>query len=433
MKYSSWGLYPTSNPLRVIKPFWRTEIPSFFNYEQFVLPYGYGRSYGDVCLNNGGVLIDCSYLRHFILYDKENGILRCEAGTQLADILKLIVSDGWFLPVTPGTKFISIAGAVANDVHGKNHHHMGSFGRFIRKFELLRSDGERYICSNDENQSLFKATIGGLGLTGLLTWVEISLQRIPGSFLNVESIKFASLNEFFDLNQKSNFYDYTVAWVDFSCGGTGSIRGIFQRANFVESPFYSGKDVKFKFPFFMNFSLINSISVYFFNTLYYSRQTEKFQSKIIHFDPFFYPLDRVLDWNRVYGRKGFLQYQFVINEQNSLEVLMELFNYAKKLGLYSFLTVLKTFGNFEPVGLLSFPRKGITLAMDFPITPNIFKYLEVFDNIVLDAGGVIYPAKDARMSPKSFYSSFGVRIDEFLKWKDPKFSSSFWRRVMSKG
>lgn len=429
MKYNSWGLYPKSEPAKVVKFFWRTDIPLLSDFTNLVLPYGYGRSYGDVCLNNGEVLIDCSSLRHFILYDRENGIIRCEAGTMLADILKLIVLDGWFLPVTPGTKFVSIAGAIANDVHGKNHHRVGSFGRFVRKFELLRSNGERYICSNQENSDLFYATIGGLGLTGLITWVEISLQKVPGSFLYVESIKFSSLEEFFELNQTSNNFEFTVAWVDFSSSGKGSVRGIFQRANFFESPFELSKENKINFLFAPKFSLINSFSVFVFNTLFYSKQSEKFLKNIVHFNQFFYPLDSVENWNRIYGGKGFLQYQFLIPEEDGFQILMDFFNCAKKLNLYSFLTVLKTFGDFPPSGLLSFPRKGITLAMDIPISRNIFNKLKLLDNIVLKAGGAFYPAKDARMSSDAFYKSYGDRIEEFIKWKDAKFSSSFWRRV----
>ncbi|MGQ9818943.1 MAG: FAD-binding protein [Candidatus Kapaibacteriales bacterium] len=430
MNYHSWGLYPKSKPAKILKVFWRTDIPLLSDFKNYVLPFAYGRSYGDVCLNNGEMLIDVTYLKHFIYYNRENGIIRCEAGTSLSEILKLITPDGWFLPVTPGTKYISVAGAIANDVHGKNHHSVGSFGRFIRKFELLRSDGKRYLCSREYNSDLFYATIGGLGLTGIITWVEISLQKIPGSFLLVENYKFSSLEEYFHLNNESNQFEYTVAWVDFSSGGKGRIRGIYERANFVESPFVElMANPKFKIPFLLPFSLINAFTVFSFNTLYFTKQLEKINKGLIHFDTFFYPLDKVANWNRIYGRNGFIQYQFVIPDENAYQRLENFFNYAKKLNLYSFLAVMKNFGNKSSGGLLSFPRKGITLAIDFPITKAIFKKLEILDKLVLEAGGAFYPAKDARMSSEAFLLSFGSRINNFLIHKDPKFSSSFWRRV----
>lgn len=430
MRYQSWGLFPKSKPAEVLKVFWRTEIPSLSETKYLILPYAYGRSYGDVCLNNGEMLIDVTNLNHFIFYDRENGIIRCEAGTRLLDILELVIPDGWFLPVTPGTKYVSIAGAVANDVHGKNHHRVGSFGRFIRKFELLRSDGKRYLCSREDNPELFYATIGGLGLTGLITWVEISLQKVPGSFLFVEKHKFSSLEEYFQLNFESNRFEFAVAWVDFSSGGKGSIRGIYERANFVESPFLGPKpNPKYVIPFLPPFSFINAFTAFSFNTLYYTKQLEKITKELIHFDSFFYPLDKVANWNRVYGRNGFIQYQFIIPDENSYQTLENFFNLAKKLKLYSLLAVMKNFGNLPSGGLLSFPRKGITLAIDFPFTEDILKKLRYLDEIILEVGGAFYPAKDSRMTAEAFFLSFGSIINEFLVWKDKKFSSSFWRRI----
>lgn len=428
--HQSWGLFPKSEPAEVLKLFWRTEIPLLSGIKYLILPYAYGRSYGDVCLNNGEMLIDVTNLGHFIFYDRENGTLRCEAGTKLSDILELVVPDGWFLPVTPGTKYVSIAGAVANDVHGKNHHCVGSFGRFVRKFELLRSDGNRYLCSREDNSELFYATIGGLGLTGIISWVEISLKKIPGSFLFVERHKFSSLEEYFQLNYESSQFEFTVAWVDFSCGGQGSIRGIYERANFVESPFFGPKsNAKYVIPFLPTFSLINPVTVFSFNTLYYTKQLEKITKGLIHFDSFFYPLDKVANWNRIYGRNGFVQYQFVIPDENAYQILDNFFNFAKKLNLYSFLTVMKNFGNLSSGGLLSFPRKGITVAIDFPLTENVFKKLQNLDKLVLEGGGAFYPAKDSRMPSDAFFASFGSKIKEFFVWKDKKFSSSFWRRI----
>lgn len=430
MSYQSWGLFPKSEPAQVFKLFWRTEIPLLSDTRHLVLPYAYGRSYGDVCLNNGEMLIDVINLKHFIFFDRENGIIRCEAGTKLLDILELVIPDGWFLPVTPGTKHVSIAGAVANDVHGKNHHCVGSFGRFVRKFELLRSDGKRYLCSREDNPELFYATIGGLGLTGIITWVEISLRKVPGSFLFVEKHRFSSLEEYFQLNYESSQFEFTVGWVDFSSGGKDSIRGIYERANFVESPFLSLKaNPKYVIPFLPRFSFINKVTVFSFNTLYYAKQWEKIIKGLIHFDSFFYPLDKVGNWNRIYGRNGFIQYQFVVPDENAYQILENFFNLTKKLNLFSFLAVIKNFGNLSSGGLLSFPRKGITVSIDFPFTREIFKKLQYLDALVLEVGGAFYPAKDSCMSAKAFFVSFGSKIEKFLVSKDKKFSSNFWRRV----
>ena len=189
----SWGRYPTVEPEQVVPLFWRNELPILSDFSTSVLPYGYGRSYGDSCLNEGGVSLDATYLRRFISFDEEQGLLRCEAGVSLADILDEFVPRGWFLPVTPGTKFVSVGGAIANDVHGKNHHKAGTFGCHVTQFELLRSNGERLLCSPTENSELFRATIGGFGLTGLILWAEFRLKPIRSPYISVDHIRYNSL------------------------------------------------------------------------------------------------------------------------------------------------------------------------------------------------------------------------------------------------
>src|SRR5450432_2681910 len=223
----SWGRYPTVEPEQVVPLFWRNELPNLSDFTTSVLPYGYGRSYGDSCLNEGGVSLDATYLRRFISFDEEQGLLRCEAGVSLADILEEFVPRGWFLPVTPGTKFVSVGGAIANDVHGKNHHKVGTFGCHVTCFELLRSNGERLICSPDQNIDLFRATIGGLGLTGLILWAEFNLRAVPGPFIAEEQIRFSCIDEFFEMTEASDKdFEYTVSWVDCLATGKNLGRGL---------------------------------------------------------------------------------------------------------------------------------------------------------------------------------------------------------------
>lgn len=227
----SWGRFPKATQ-SAVDLFWITEPPPFSAIQGSMLPYGKGRSYGDVCLNDAGVLLLTAGLDHFISFDVETGLLRCEAGVTLDAVLRLAVPRGWFLPVTPGTKFVTVGGAVANDVHGKNHHLMGTFGEHVRAFEILRSDGQRLLCSKSQNVEMFRATIGGLGLTGLMLWVEFQLERINNPFIAVEEIQYRNLDEFFALAEESErSFEYTVAWVDCLARGPKLGRGVFMRGN----------------------------------------------------------------------------------------------------------------------------------------------------------------------------------------------------------
>jgi FAD/FMN-containing dehydrogenase len=433
--YDSWGRYPKCKPYDVFPVYWRNEIPELNKFSKKILAYAWGKSYGDSCLNDNEILIDTKGLSKFISFDENNGLLRCEAGVTLASILDFFVPRGWFLSVTPGTKFISVGGAVANDVHGKNHHNSGTFGCHVTKFELVRSTGKRLICSNDENTELFRATIGGLGLTGLITWVEFKLKPCPSAFFAMESEKFDNLEEFFEINNESEKkFDYTVSWVDCTASGGSLGRGIYSRGNHADPSEYQlpklPKQKLKNFP--IDAPFINSFSVNVFNVLYFNKQFDKIEKKIIHYDPFFYPLDAVLHWNKAYGKKGFLQYQFVVPFGNEKDTVREILKQVSGSGMSSFLTVLKTFGNIKSPGMLSFPRPGVTMAIDFRMGgKNTLKFLERLDNIVRESGGVLYPAKDARMSAEDF-QRFYPQCTEFEKYVDPAFSSSFWRRVTNR-
>lgn len=433
-RYESWGRYPKAEPALIAPVVWRCEPPRFNAFERPVLPFAQGRSYGDVCLNDGGVLIDTSPLRRFMAFDEERGILRCEAGVTLAEILELIVPRGWFLPVTPGTKYVSVGGAIANDVHGKSHQQAGTFGCHVRQFELWTSTSERLLCSPTRNTELFQATIGGLGLTGLIVWAEVQLKAIGSPFMTMECIRFCTLEEYFELSAVSDVeYEHTVAWVDCLARGERTGRGIFIRGNHAEParqvPAKAGKSRTVRLPFDAPAVLLNRLSVKAFNTVHYYAQSRKTVQRTVHYEPFFYPLDAVQDWNRLYGKRGFLQYQCVVPHADGCAAIRELLTRIGRSGLAAFLAVLKTFGSIPSPGMLSFPRPGVTLAVDFPYQgAGTVELLEALDEMVLARGGAIYPAKDARMSAGSFQRSF-PQWKEFTRFIDPKFSSSFWRRV----
>ncbi|RMF69753.1 MAG: FAD-binding oxidoreductase [Calditrichaeota bacterium] len=432
----SWGRYPRVAHRGVLRPACEDEVlAALRDADTTVLPRGLGRSYGDSCLNAGGYLVENTGLKAIHEFDPEKGRLRCGAGVTLDEILRLAVPHGWFLPVTPGTKFVTVGGAIANDVHGKNHHRAGNFGHHVLRLELLRSNGERIVCSEKENADWFAATVGGLGLTGFILGAEIQLKPISGPFIEMESIKFDSFDEFVEISSRSDKdFEYTVAWLD-CLGGRGSaIRGIFIRGN--HSAEAGGQPVKLhptkswkSVPFDAPSCLLSTPTVRAFNFLYYHKQFAKRQQKLVHYDPFFYPLDGVRNWNRMYGRRGFLQWQCVVPFSSDNAAILEILGKIKQSGLASFLVVLKEFGDRPSRGLLSFPMPGVTLALDFANRGKpLFALLEELDRIVVANGGRIYPAKDARMSAKTFAASF-PRFREFSKYIDPKISSSFYRRI----
>ena len=431
--YESWGRFPKVKHRTVVPLRWRSDIPRLDLFDVPVLPHGMGRSYGDVCLNEDGVLLHTVGLQRFIALDEEKGILRCEAGVTLDQILELIVPRGWFLPVTPGTKYVTVGGAIANDVHGKNHHHGGTFGRYVTRFELVRSDGSRLLCSPNENAELFRATIGGLGLTGLITWAEFQLKPISSALIEEELIRFRNLDEFFEISAQSDVdYEYTVAWVDCLAQGEQLGRGIFMRGNHADVPgtLYPNSKRRLGVPVDFPDFVLNPLSMKIFNTLYYHRLREKRKKVLVHYEPFFYPLDAVRNWNRIYGKRGMLQFQCVVPFGNHHEVIRTIIERIARSRRASFLAVLKEFGDVSSPALMSFPRPGVTLTLDFPY--DGLPTMHLFDDLhalVREAGGAFYPAKDTHMTPEEFRLSY-PNWETFTQYIDPHFSSSFWRRVM---
>ncbi len=394
------------------------------------LAYGNGRSYGDVCLNPGGALWITSELNRFIAFDHISGRLVCEAGVLLRDIQQLTVPRGWILPVTPGTQLITVGGAIANDVHGKNHHLRGSFGDHVHSISLIRTDGEFIQCGPDVQPDWFAATVGGLGLTGVITQAELQLRRVVGPWLDTETVPYANLDEFFRLADDSEVnWEHTVSWIDCISGGGG--RGLFMRCNPANVEDHVTPPLrKLTMQFVPPISLVNRLTLRPFNMAYYHLKKWQAGRAIAHYEPFFYPLDNLLEWNRMYGPKGFFQYQCVVPREIGHDAVQAMLKAIARSGNGSFLAVLKTFGNREPLGMLSFPQPGVTLALDFPnegvLTQKLFERL---DSIVREAKGRIYPAKDARM-PKELFEAGYPRLAEFMKYRDTGISSGLSRRLM---
>lgn len=394
------------------------------------LPFGKGRSYGDSCLNPDGALWKMQELDRFIEFDATTGRLKCEAGVLLRDIQKVMIPKGWCLPVTPGTQIVTVGGAIANDVHGKNHFSYGSFGNHIISLNLLRTDGSLIQCNAKHNVEWLEASIGGLGLTGVILEAEIQLKPIDGPWLETEAIPFYSLQEFFELSDGSDGdWEHNVAWID--CMSKTKLRGIFSRANTSElqdrnlSPKRSRKML-----FTPPISLVNRLTLKPFNEIYFRSQKSKSERQSVHYQQFFYPLDGILEWNKMYGRRGFYQYQFVVSRAVSFDVLDDIMSVISKSGEGSFLAVLKTFGNINSKGLLSFPMEGTTLALDFPNNgQSTLKLLEKLDHIVGAAGGRLYPAKDARM-PREMFETGYPNLAKFAQFRDPGISSAMSRRLM---
>jgi FAD/FMN-containing dehydrogenase len=429
-EYFSWGRYPRAQHDSVYKVYWTDQVEPILAAArpESCLPYGLGRSYGDACLNSGRNLIDCARLDRMLSFDRQTGRLWCEAGVSLAEILRVAVPAGWFLPVTPGTKFVTVGGAIANDVHGKNHHRAGTFGLHLARVQVCRSDAGVVECSPWENTDLFCATVGGLGLTGVILTAEIQLKSIPGDRIEAEAIPFQSLAGFQMLAEESDKeFEYTVAWIDSFSGE--QLRGIFYRGNHARGFHPAGtKRSGPKIPFAAPDFLLNRYGLKLFNAAYYRWKARRSGRSTVGFDPFFYPLDSIRNWNLLYGARGFLQYQFVIPETAS-DALQEILGRINRDGMGSFLAVLKRFGAVRSPGMMSFPRPGLTLALDLPMRgERTLQLLERLDEMVVRAGGAIYPAKDARMSPETFAASFPA-ASEFRKFVDPALSSTFWRRV----
>ena len=426
----SWGRL-TSLPHEVVQLNDPTLATSQIHQHCPGIAYGMGRSYGDVCLNPGGFLWRTAGLDHYIEFNEVTGRLVCESGVLLRDIQRLMIPRGWSLPVTPGTQWVTVGGAIANDVHGKNHHRMGSFGDHVRSIRMARTDGEIIECGPSLRPDWFAATVGGLGLTGVILEADIQLYRIPGAWLDTDTVPYENLKEFFSLADVSEKdWEHTVSWID--CIYGKGPRGLFMRGNPLESNHrVEPMDSKLSIPFVPPISLVNRLTLRPFNMIYFNLKKAYAGRKVAHHESFFYPLDNLLHWNRMYGPKGFFQYQSVVPRRFGLDSIQAMLAEIARSKDGSFLGVLKTFGNRQSLGMLSFPQsEGVTLALDFPNRgPRTLKLFDRLDAIVREAGGRIYLAKDAR-APRNLFESGYPRLNEFLKYRDPGITSALSRRLL---
>ena len=430
----SWGRLSLGEvKYQTASPYTDTTLNPMMNAQPIdsILAHGMGRSYGDSALNSSGISLQMTRQDRILNFDLNTGILRAQSGITLDEILSVIVPQGWFLPVTPGSKFVTLGGAVANDVHGKNHHQVGSLGNFITKFALSRSDKLR-ICSPTQNKTLFTHTLGGLGLTGIIEWVELQLVPIKSAYLDVENIPFDNLEAFISLSRDNQDWPYSVAWVD--CFGPPKKRGrgIFTRARFSD---YGGlvphnNEKNLTWPITTPAFLLNRLTISMFNRLYQWRPGARYVGRQ-HYDPFFYPLDGINNWNKMYGRKGFYQHQCLIPTESAQSGINALLGLIKKSGQGSFLAVLKSHGQDNTPGVMSFCKTGpgISLALDFANKGDTTrKLLSEMEACVLDHGGRIYVAKDATMSAKTFQKSYPA-WEKLEAMRDPLINSSFWVRT----
>lgn len=436
---AGWGRFPREE-CTLFRPEKQRELQALTQEQSTLLARGLGRAYGDAALNESATILQERF-HHFLEFDEASGILECEGGVSLAEIIEVFLPRGWFTPVSPGTKFVTAGGALACDIHGKNHHAVGAFSNFVEAFDLLIASGETLHCSHEENAEAFWATVGGMGLTGILTRVRLRLLRVESAYIKVETERLENLNAVLNRFGSDDNYQYSVAWIDCLATGNSLGRAVLMRGHHaaphelstpkaqsapLQAPQKKSKSVPLDFPDF----ILNPLSVKSFNALYYAAHPA--QTSVVDFDSFFYPLDAIENWNRIYGARGFIQYQVALPHETSRAGLTELLEKISSSGHASFLAVLKTFGKANDAPL-SFPFAGHTLALDIPMTDDLPNFARELDAITLRHSGRVYLAKDALLSPKNFRAMY-PRYDEWRAIKtqlDPqeKFASALSRRL----
>lgn len=403
MKMHGWGRYPQAEATLSF-PQSLEQCAEVVHGGHDMIARGLGRSYGDSSL--AAQMVSTRYLDHLLAFDDASGVLSCSAGTTLDEILRVFVPRGWFLPVTPGTRFVTIGGAIASDVHGKNHHLDGCFSAHVARIELLLGNGEKVCTSPTELPELFHATCGGMGLTGVMLAATLRLRPIRSSMIIETTLKASDLDAVLTAFEDNAAATYSVAWIDCLARGARLGRSLLMLGEHAEEgPLVVQSKAALPVPFNMPGALLNHATAMAFNSLYYGRIRQARQTRLVPFEPFFYPLDALPDWNRLYGKRGFVQYQFVLPKQGGAKGLREVLERIAASGQGAFLAVLKAFGaaNAHP---LSFPREGYTLALDFKADASVFRLLDGLDEIVLRHGGRVYLAKDARMSETIFKAGY---------------------------
>lgn len=418
-RVNNWGNYPTIEA-NVISFENANSLPAHLVSVENIIPRGLGRCYGDSALASS--IISTHNHNKFLAFDENTGIITCQSGVSFREIIDVFMPRGWFLPVTPGTKFITVGGAIASDVHGKNHHKYGSFCRHLISLELMTADGKIHRCSQTKNFDLLQITCGGMGLSGVILSATFSLQRIETAFIRQESHKARNLDKVMDLFEQTADSTYSVAWIDTLARGNSLGRSVLMLGEHAKLdeltserhrkfPLVPSAKPKLAMPFFLPQFVLNQYSIKLFNELFYSKHPNKILKRIVDFDSFFFPLDFVQQWNRMYGKRGFVQYQFVLPLAASRQGMKKILDFSTSKNAGSFLAVLKLFGKQDD--LISFPMEGYTLALDFPVTDGLWQFLDEMDRMVLDFGGRLYLTKDSRMKKLMFLQSY-PRAQEFI-------------------
>ncbi len=441
-RLSGWGRFPVES-CYVFRPEKRSELAAILasGSQPSYISRGLGRSYGDAALNSNAGVIDHALLNRFLSFEDSTGVLECESGVSLAEIIHYFLAGGWFLPVTPGTKFVTMGGAIAADIHGKNHHKDGSFSNFVLDFQLLLPNGEILVCSPSSHPEIFWATVGGMGLTGVILSARLQLMRVESSYIWADYYKAPNLAEALArMEQSDERYQYSVAWIDGLATGKKMGRSVLMRGNHASA---GDLPARIRHPLAMALGpqwnlwldfpsgTLNRLTVKTFNAVYYNLARNR-PRQLVSFEKFFYPLDAILQWNRMYGRRGFVQYQIALPQASGHEGLRIILERLARSGRASFLAVLKRFGDPGP-GLLSFPIRGYTLALDIPVARGLIPFLHELDRMTLDHGGRIYLAKDSALQAAD-YAAMYPKLAAFRKVQkelDPEglLSSSLARRL----
>ncbi len=439
---AGWGRYPVQD-CHAYRPERRGAVAGLLasGRESSWIARGLGRSYGDAALNRGAGVILMERLDRFLAFDPATGVLECDAGVSFAELIEVFLARGFFPPVTPGTKFVTLGGAVANDVHGKNHHVDGTLETFLEGLEVLLPDGRIEWCSREIQPDLYRATVGGVGLTGVILTVRLRLRPVESSWVLVDRKRVGDLEGALEaMEADDDRYPYSVAWIDCLATGARLGRSILMRGRHAprevvaragKAQFAAAGGFGIGVPFEMPSGLLNRVTVSAFNAAYYAAHPDAFDC-LESYEKFFYPLDSIGLWNRIYGRAGFVQYQAAFPMATARRGLVELIERISETGRASFLAVLKRFGR-QGIGWLSYPIEGFTLSLDIPASKGIQAFLAGLDAIVLEHGGRLYLGKDASMSREVFDASYpeAPRFRALVRANDPsgRISSSMGRRL----